>query len=109
MIMKIIGFGSCLSFIFSYLLCSHPEDIQLKALNEMFAKFVSEKHEDDTRLRLLEDFLVPMLCEASKPAVITFFADHVQFVIDRFEERLIQLDNYRKVKAKQKNNATVFY
>lgn len=72
----------------------------MKALKEIFNKFLSETHDEETRLRLLENFLVPMLCEACKPAVVMFYADNIQFVIDSFEEKLRLHDNDRKVQKR---------
>lgn len=72
----------------------------MKALKEIFNKFLSETHDEETRLRLLENFLVPMLCEACKPAIVMFYADHIQFVIDSFEDKLRLHDNDRKVQWK---------
>lgn len=72
----------------------------MEALKEIFNKSFSETHDEETRLRLLENFLVPMLCEACKPAVVAFYADNIQFMIDSFEEKLRLHDNDRKVHRK---------
>lgn len=72
----------------------------MEALKEIFNKFLSETHDEETRLRLVENFLVPMLCEACKPAVVTFYADNIQFMIDSFEDKLRLHDNDRKVHRK---------
>lgn len=72
----------------------------MEALKEIFNKSLSETHDEETRLRLLENFLVPMLCEACKPAVVAFYADNIQFMIDSFEDKLRLHDNDRKVYRK---------
>lgn len=72
----------------------------MEALKEIFNKFLSETHDEETRLRLLENFLVPMLCEACKPAVVAFYADNIQIMIDSFEDKLRLHDNDRKVHRK---------
>lgn len=89
--------GLLVLFLF---ICRHSQDRQVKALKEIFNKFLSETYDEETRLRLLENFLVPMLCEACKPAVVMFYADNIQFVIDSFEDKLRLHDNDRKVQRK---------
>lgn len=75
----------------------HEVDHQVEALQEMFKKFVDDSGDTECRLNMIQQFLVPLLLEASMPAVTRFYAETIQTIIDFLEEPLQLNDSERMV------------